>query len=212
MELHSATSEDVRDGRVADADSRRTREIPVGPFGRAALVAVLALPALLLAGCGDAGAGDTETGDGDPAAADDGATARVVQDTGRAGPDTAATHGNEVRSTTTLRVGGQTVRAEVADRDDERRQGLMGRDSLPEDHGMLFVYPEQRTLSFWMRDTKIPLDIAFIDRRGVVVDIQTMQPETEEMHRSRQPAMYALEMEAGWFDEHGVGVGDRVEF
>ena len=196
---------------------------PGTPSARTALAALLALPALLLAGgCG----GDAAGGDGAGAAEAGGeAAARTAPgagtEAGQALPDTAGADsaradrsgdGREGRHTTTLRVGGHEVRAEVADRESERRRGLMGRDSLPEDHGMLFVYPEQRTLSFWMRDTKIPLDIAFVDRRGVIVDVQTMEPETEELHRSRQPAMYALEMAAGWFEEHGVEVGDRVEF
>lgn len=111
-----------------------------------------------------------------------------------------------------LTVGGHPVTAEVAEREEDRRRGLMGRDSLPPDHGMLFVYPDERTLSFWMRDTRIPLDIAFLDRRGYIVDIQAMEPETEERYSSRAPAMYALELNQGWFEEHGVEVGDRVEF
>jgi uncharacterized membrane protein (UPF0127 family) len=113
--------------------------------------------------------------------------------------------------TTTITVGGHEVTVEVAESDAERQRGLMGRDSLREDHGMLFVYPESRILSFWMVNTRIPLDIAFIDRSGVIVDIQQMDPQSDEQHTSREEAMYALEMAAGWFEEHGVEVGDRVE-
>lgn len=172
------------------------------------LTAVLAAAVLAAtAACGDAG---TERTDG-PAPADRSTAARAAPGDSGAAADSARRGGDTVR-TTTLRVGGHAVRAEVADREAQRRRGLMGRDSLPEDHGMLFVYPEQRTLSFWMRNTRIPLDIAFVDQRGAIVDIQTMEPQSEEMHRSREPAMYALEMTAGWFEEHGVEVGDRVEF
>ncbi len=173
---------------------------------------VLVLAALVPAACGDAGAGGAEAPGDAASRADRPAVQESAAVDSGAASDTVSGDAGRGRPTTVLRVGGHEVRAEVADSDEERRRGLMGRDSLPEDHGMLFVYPEQRTLSFWMRNTRIPLDIAFIDRSGVIVDVQTMQPETEELHRSRQPALYALEMEAGWFEEHGVDVGDRVEF
>ena len=113
---------------------------------------------------------------------------------------------------TELLVGEDTVRVEIADEPDERERGLMYRDSLPEDTGMLFVYPSERTLSFWMRNTRIPLDIAYVDQRGVIVDIQTMAPQSDRQYPSAAPAMYALEMAAGWFEEHGVSVGDRIRF
>lgn len=181
--------------------------------GRTALLLAALLPAALVpAACGDAGAGGAEAPGDAASRADRPAIQESAAVDSGAASDTVSRREDRERSTTVLRVGGHEVRAEVADSDEERRRGLMGRDSLPEDHGMLFVYPEQRTLSFWMRNTRIPLDIAFIDRSGVIVDVQTMQPETEELHRSRQPALYALEMEAGWFEEHGVDVGDRVEF
>lgn len=162
------------------------------------------LAGLLLAagGCGGeeaAGGAGTDGGDGPGAASDTAAAA-----------DTAGTPTEA--GLTTLRVGGVTVRVEIADDPDERRRGLMHRDSLPEDTGMLFVYPSQRTLSFWMRNTRIPLDIAYVDQRGYIVDIQTMSPQSDRLYESASPAMYALEMEAGWFEEHGVTEGDRVEF
>lgn len=115
-------------------------------------------------------------------------------------------------ATVRIRVGGVEVDVEVADQPEQRQEGLMHRDSLPDDRGMLFVYPDERTLSFWMRNTRIPLDIAFLDRRGRIVDVQQMEPFEEEMTTSRRPAMYALEMRRGWFEDHGVGVGDQVEF
>lgn len=113
---------------------------------------------------------------------------------------------------TTLDVAGREVEVEIADDEEERRQGLMYRDSLPEDQGMLFVYPEEETLSFYMRNTEIPLDIAFVDQRGYIVDIQQMEPHTEQLHESRRPAMYALEMNLGWFEANGVEEGDRIRF
>lgn len=114
--------------------------------------------------------------------------------------------------TTTITVGGHEVTVEVAESDAERQRGLMGRDSLPRDRGMLFVYPRPQTLSFWMRNTSIPLSIAYAAQDGRIVDIQQMDPHTEEQHPSREPAMYALEMNQGWFEEHGVTVGDRIQF
>lgn len=126
-----------------------------------------------------------------------------------AGADTVGPQGQRI---THLDVGGHDVTAEIAESAEDRARGLMYRDSLPADHGMLFVYPEAQTLGFWMRNTKIPLDIAFIDPQGRIVDIQHMQPESDSTHTSVRPAMYALEMASGWFDANGVKVGDRVAF
>lgn len=111
-----------------------------------------------------------------------------------------------------LRVGGIEIQVEIADDADERQRGLMYRESLAEDQGMLFVYPEQRTLGFWMKNTLIPLDIAYVDREGRIVDIQQMEPQTTETHDSAAPAMYALEMNKGWFEANGIRIGDLIEF
>jgi uncharacterized membrane protein (UPF0127 family) len=120
--------------------------------------------------------------------------------------------GGTVTREAEIRVGGNTVTVEIADDPDVRSRGLMNRDSLPEDHGMLFVYPEEQILSFWMRNTLIPLDIAFIDRNGFILEIQRMEPHDDATHASKQPAMYALELRMGWFEDHGVEPGERVEF
>jgi len=112
---------------------------------------------------------------------------------------------------TPLKIGGVPLVAEIADTPELRESGLMFRDSLPPDHGMLFIYPEERILSFWMRNTRIPLDIAFIDRNGVVVNIDQMAPQSDSTHASSRPAMYALEMRLGWFADHGVRAGARLE-
>lgn len=114
--------------------------------------------------------------------------------------------------TTELQVGGVTVTAEIADTPALRERGLMDRDSLPENHGMLFVYPDERELSFWMRNTPLSLDIAFIDRGGVITNIETMQANDDENTFSNRPAMFALEMEAGWFEANGVEPGARIGF
>jgi len=112
----------------------------------------------------------------------------------------------------TIRAGGIEVRVEIADEPAEHSRGLMFRETLDENEGMLFIYPEERTLAFWMKNTLVPLDIAYADREGRIVDIQQMEPQTIENHPSAAPAQYALEMNQGWFAANGVRVGDRIEF
>lgn len=108
--------------------------------------------------------------------------------------------------------GSVKVQVEVADNTDEMQKGLMGRTALAEDAGMLFVYPKERELSFWMKDTLIPLSIAFMDAEGRIVDIQDMKALDDEPphYTSAEPARYALEVNEGFFDERGVEVGDRA--
>jgi uncharacterized membrane protein (UPF0127 family) len=103
------------------------------------------------------------------------------------------------------------VRVEIADTDAERQAGLMGRPILPEDAGMLFVFEGEQALSFWMKDTLIPLSVAYIDAQGRIVDIQDMQPLDETPHPSSAPAQYALEVNQGFFEERGIAVGDTLE-
>src|SRR5215203_7432784 len=87
----------------------------------------------------------------------------------------------------------------------------MVREALAEDAGMLFIFDQEQPLSFWMKDTLIPLSIAYIDGSGTIVDIQDMQPLDETLHPSATPARYALEVNQGFFGERGVTVGDTVE-
>jgi len=110
-----------------------------------------------------------------------------------------------------LQVGRATVTAEVADSRLERSIGLMHRSSLEPGSGMLFVYPRARPLSFWMRNTVVPLSIAFIDARGTIVRISDMKPRDERHVPSDWPSLYALEVPQGWFGSVGVTVGDKVE-
>ena len=110
-----------------------------------------------------------------------------------------------------LTVNGHRVTAEVAATVPSRTIGLMRRFSLLPDHGMLFVFDEPQPLAFWMKNTYIPLSIAFIGRDGRILNIEDMAPQTEMTHDSRGPAMYALEMKKGWFTQFGIGAGDRVE-
>jgi uncharacterized membrane protein (UPF0127 family) len=108
-----------------------------------------------------------------------------------------------------LVFGSDTVTAEVASTPDQRSQGLMNRATLPVGTGMLFVFQDQAVRSFWMRNTLISLDIAFMDDDFRILDIQQMEAMSEEFHDSRFPARYALEVPEGWFAAHGVRVGDK---
>ncbi len=105
------------------------------------------------------------------------------------------------------------VRVEIADDSFERARGLMYRTALGENRGMLFVYGSESRLSFWMKNTLIPLSIAFMDAKGRIVDIQDMKPLDDDppSYVSAEPAMYALEVNQGFFEERGVKVGDRAE-
>ncbi len=155
--------------------------------------AFLAIPVVV--GCGEAGgsgAGSSST----------------QEPTGQPLP---AAGGQGVR-TTPIRIGGVAVTAEIADNAELRGQGLMHRDSLPENHGMLFVYGTAEVRSFWMRNTRLPLDIAFIDANGVIINIEQMEPQSDQNYYSQGPMMYALEMDQGWFEANEVGPGDRLEF
>jgi len=109
-----------------------------------------------------------------------------------------------------LTVGGHRITVELARRPDEQSRGLMFRDSLPPDHGMLFLFPVDSVQTFWMRNTKIPLSIAFADARGKIVRIADMEPFDERQVSSIAPARYALEMNHGWFAAHSVVPGDAI--
>lgn len=111
---------------------------------------------------------------------------------------------------TRIRVGSHPVDAEVAATPPERQTGLMYRFNLPADRGMLFVFPEPQPLSFWMRNTYVPLSIAFIDAQGRILNIEDMAPRDETGVPSRGLALYALEMRKGWFAERGIQPGTRV--
>jgi uncharacterized membrane protein (UPF0127 family) len=109
-----------------------------------------------------------------------------------------------------LTIGGHVLRVEIVDTDLARQQGLMHRDALPADRGMLFVYAQPLPLAFWMKNTKIPLDIAFLADDGAILQIEAMTPYDETHINSKTPVRLALEVNHGWFAEHGVRVGDRV--
>ncbi len=107
--------------------------------------------------------------------------------------------------------GSDTVRAEVANTAESRGRGLMYREAVPDGTGMLFVFDREAERSFWMQNTYVALDVAFIDADFRIVDIQQMEPESTEIHDGARPAMFALEVRQGWFAEKGIAVGDRCE-
>lgn len=109
-----------------------------------------------------------------------------------------------------LGLGMHVVRAEVADTPATRMQGLMHRKTLARNAGMVFVFDEDAVHCMWMKNTFIPLSVAFIDRGGAIINIADMRPQTEEPHCAQRPARYALEMNRGWFAERGIGPGARV--
>lgn len=111
----------------------------------------------------------------------------------------------------TLTIADHRLSVEIADTDSARQLGLMNRDSLPEEQGMLFVYDRAHRLNFWMKNTRLPLDIAFLSADGVIQQIESMQPFDENHTVSEQPAMYALEVNQGWFARHRVKVGEQVK-
>jgi uncharacterized membrane protein (UPF0127 family) len=113
--------------------------------------------------------------------------------------------------TLTLTLNGHSITAEVASTPGQRETGLMNRFSLPADHGMLFVFERSEPLSFWMKNTYIPLSIAFIDASGRIVNIEDMAPQTETIHWSSAPSLYALEVRKGWFRDRNIKPGDRVD-
>jgi uncharacterized membrane protein (UPF0127 family) len=109
-----------------------------------------------------------------------------------------------------LKIKGHTLRAELAASEEEKRTGLMFRRNLGENSGMLFVYEREGRWAMWMKNTYLPLSVAFIDRDGRIINIEDMQPLTEDSHQAAGPAKYALEVNQGWFARRGIGKGDRV--
>ncbi len=109
-----------------------------------------------------------------------------------------------------LTLGAQTINVEVAASNPDRMKGLMFRRIMPENRGMLFVFPEINTEAMWMENTFIPLSVAFIDEAGVITNIEDMKPHTRDSHASKSPVRYALEMNLGWFAKHGIKAGSKI--
>lgn len=110
-----------------------------------------------------------------------------------------------------LLIGSKTVRAEIADEEHERSTGLMFRESLLNDHGMLFIMPSPGPVGFWMKNTTLPLTIAYIDRNGTILELHDLKPLDEVPVKSRfQTIAYALEMPHGWFHNNNIWPGQRI--
>jgi uncharacterized membrane protein (UPF0127 family) len=112
--------------------------------------------------------------------------------------------------TTELSIGPHQINAEVAATDASRSYGLMNRDSLPPNHGMLFVFEHEDIHCFWMKNTPLPLSIAFINAKGQIVNIADMQPRSEAAHCPTGAVLYALEMERGWFAQNSIKAGEII--
>jgi len=110
-----------------------------------------------------------------------------------------------------LQINNNKITAEVADTEPLRAQGLMHRKTLARDHGMLFVFADDQPRCFWMKNTLIPLSIAFMDSHGTIVALDEMQPLSEAPHCSGANARYALEMNRDWFGSHRIRVGDNIK-
>jgi len=111
---------------------------------------------------------------------------------------------------TQLNAGMHLIRAEVVSDPGTRAEGLMYRKSMAQNAGMLFIFDEAAVHCMWMKNTLIPLSVAFIDDRGAIVNIADMEPQTEASHCAAQPVRYALEMNRGWFAARGVKPGSRL--
>jgi uncharacterized membrane protein (UPF0127 family) len=158
----------------------------------------LVLLVVLLAGCGSANGSQDDH-----------------SPNGTAGEKKTSSGRSDLPTVTIDASGGKKVevRVEIADGLFEQQRGLMNRMSLGEDRGMLFVYRREQPLSFWMKNTRIPLSIAYIDSKGRITDILDMKPLDDKPphYVSSKPVQYALEVNQGFFDERGVKVGDHAE-
>jgi uncharacterized protein len=112
--------------------------------------------------------------------------------------------------TTQLRIGPHALRVEVAASDPERSKGLMFREKLGHNDGMLFIFDDPGYHSMWMMNTYIPLSVAFVDKDGVILNIENMEPRTTDPHAAAGPALYAIETNKGWFAGKKIKPGDKV--
>ncbi len=109
-----------------------------------------------------------------------------------------------------IKIGNSILKVSIAKSATDRRKGLMNQSNLSEDTGMLFCFPKEEKLSFWMKNTRIPLSIAFISKSGKILEIKDLEPFNEKSVSSSIPAMYALEVNKGWFENNNIKKGDQT--
>jgi uncharacterized membrane protein (UPF0127 family) len=109
-----------------------------------------------------------------------------------------------------LFAGMHRIEAEVAASSESRQIGMMQRTIMAPQRGMLFVFPEIAAHCMWMRNTLLPLSVAFLDEKGRIINIEDMQPKTDDTHCASKPARFALEMNLGWFKSRGLGAGFSI--
>lgn len=109
-----------------------------------------------------------------------------------------------------LNAGMHVIQAELAASDRDRQQGLMFREKMGANEGMVFVFDAPATVCMWMKNTPLPLSVAFIDESGKIVNIEDMKPQTTESHCAKKPVRYALEMNQGWFKEKNIKPGSAI--
>ena len=109
-----------------------------------------------------------------------------------------------------LTAGMYRIEAEVMATPERRATGLMRRAEMPQQHGMLFVFPQEQQHCMWMKNTMLPLSVAFLDRTGKIINVEDMQPKTENNHCAAGDARYALEMNLGWFKTRGLSRGTHI--
>ncbi len=110
-----------------------------------------------------------------------------------------------------LNMGTYQIKVEIAQSPEERRVGLMGRKNLPEDQGMLFVFEHEQKMAFWMKDTPLPLSIAYISKAGEIKEIHDLEPFSEKTVHSRHSVLYALEVNRGYFKKRNIKAGDFLD-
>lgn len=170
------------------------------PFALLALVLLLAVLALSAVGCGSDGASGTTTG--------------KAATTGASGASGAAKTGSQAATGTVVfhgASGDATLDVEVARTTAEKSKGLMNRGTLGADSGMIFVWDSPIRTGFWMKDTPLPLSIAFIDGEGTIIDIQEMEAQSLNQHAPGKPYMYAVEASRGYYAQHGIKPGDMAD-
>lgn len=110
-----------------------------------------------------------------------------------------------------LNAGMHVIKAEVATTEAQREQGLMFRKQMGENEGMVFIFDQPAGICMWMKNTLIPLSVAFLDEKGAIINVEEMQKETLDSHCAQKPARYALEMNPGWFKKRNLKAGTVIQ-